>query len=57
MKMRNLVLRGENIVPSHKSPSVGDDFDHLIAYSIACTLENNVGFAMGHEGLKVWNTP
>lgn len=34
------------------SISVGDNFDHLIAYSIACTLENDVGCAMGHEEFK-----
>ena len=29
-----------------------DDFDHLIAHSMACTLENEVGCAMGHEWLR-----
>ena len=46
-------LDNTNVVPSPKSPSVGDDFDHLIAYSMACTLENHVQQrAMGHEGFK-----
>lgn len=38
-------------MPSTKSPSVGDDFDHLITHCIVCTLEENDGCAMGHGSL------
>ena len=36
-------------MPSLKSPSIGDDFNHIIAYSMGFTLENDVGCAMEHE--------
>lgn len=29
------------VVPSSKSPSVGDDFDYLIAHALSCTLKKD----------------
>ena len=37
---------------SANSHGEGDDFDHLIAYPVACTLKSNNGCAMGHEMLR-----
>ena len=32
--------------------SVGDDFDHFIAYFMSCIVENDVGCKEGHKGLR-----
>lgn len=37
----------EVVEASANSHSIGDDFDHLIAYFTACTLEDDVGVQRG----------
>ena len=46
------IFRTFNVEASVNSMSVGDDFTHLIVHSMACTLEDGVGCAMGHEELS-----
>ena len=49
---KEIWFQAKRVEASANSPSVGDDFGHLIAYSMACTSENDVGCAMGHEELR-----
>ena len=40
------------VVPSTNSPSVGDNYDHLISHTKAYTLESNGAYALGHEYIR-----
>ena len=44
-------LEGEIVVSSSKSHHDGGKFDHLIAYSLACTFENEVVSARKYESI------
>ena len=39
-------------MPSLKSHVIGEDFEHLIAHALSCTLESEDVSAMEYEGLK-----
>ena len=40
-------------MPSFKSLSLGEDYDHLIINFMACTLEDDVGCGMRHWSLRL----
>lgn len=41
------------VVPSPKSHAIGEDFEHLIAHTLSCTLESEDVSAMEYGGLKL----
>lgn len=53
-KVKCPVVHGQTtpVMPSSKLPSLGNDLDNLITHSLACTLDEDDGCAMGHGSLK-----
>ena len=45
-------LEGEIVEPSSKSHFDGGEFDHLVAYSLACTIESDVVSARKYESIS-----